>query len=199
VLPFNVPSFTKGLAELRGFLETNPSRIDMYGQRPFGVLIYQPKEEFVLLEAIERMQMDLADSDHTVKIASFAALAEQVIGASLEEQAATWQDLYDNEPEFGPQALGQGIVDMLDHERALAQALVNAAHDLRPDRDALILTRAGFLYPHYRVNPLLEALGNYKDMKVATILCYPGRREGETGLSFMGQQEVLRGYRQRLF
>lgn len=199
MLPFEAPSFTKGLAQLRGFLENDPSRIDLYGQRPFGILIYQPGEEFQLAAALRNLRAELAARDHMVRLASFADLTEQVMGHSLQEQGADWPDLYELEAESGLRGLGQGMVDMLDKHRALASAIAGQASALRPDRDALILTRAGYLYPHYRVNPLLEALGNFSDMQVATILCYPGVREGETGLSFMGHQEVLRGYRQRLF
>lgn len=199
MLRFEAPSFARGLAELRGFLENDPSRIDMYGQRPFGVLIYRPAEEFLLAEALKKMQAELQQQDRVVKLVSFADLAEEVVRESLHQQGATWSDLYELEAESGTDALGQGIVDMLDENRALASRVVQAADGLRPERDALILIRAGYLYPHYRVNPLLEALGNFKEMRVATILCYPGVREGETGLSFMGEQEVLRGYRQRLF
>jgi hypothetical protein len=199
MLPFERPSFTKGLAELKGFLESDPSRIDMYGQRPFGILIYRPSEEFLLRAALRTLQTELTPEDHRLKVVSFADLAEGVMEQSLKSQGAEWKDLYDLETDYGMRDLGQGLVDMLDQERALASAIAEQARELRPKRDALILTRAGFLYPHYRVNPLLEALGNFSDMRVATILCYPGVREGETGLSFMGYQEVLRGYRQRLF
>lgn len=199
MLPFDSPSFTKGLAELRGFLENDPSRIDMYGQRPFGVLVYRPSEEFLLRAALHNLQAELGVQDHIVKVASFADLTQDVIGQSLTAQKASWEAMYSMEEKYGPAKVGKGLASMLETKRALATAVVAAAQGLRPDRDALILTRAGFLYPHYRVNPLLEALGNFNDMRVATILCYPGVREGETGLSFMGHQEVLRGYRQRLF
>lgn len=199
MLPFELPSFTHGLRELRGFLEDDPSRIDMYGQRPFGVLIYRPAEEFQLRAALEKLEGDLAGQDRRVRVVSFADLAQHVIGHSLTAEGIEWSDLDDIERQQGLQALSESLVEILDDQWALAAAIVHAAEGLRPERDALILTRAGFLYPHYRVNPLLEALGNFSTMRVATVLCYPGVREGETGLSFMGQQEALRGYRQRLF
>lgn len=190
-------SFKPGLKALRQVLEHDPRQIDDYGQRPFGVLIYEPEQEFALSAALEAMQGELAEQDRVIRLLSFGELLKAVLDRSLAEQGGTWEELYQLERDFGQAELGFGLATLLDS--ALAETIVNQVQDLRPERDALILTRAGLLYPHYRVNPLLEALGNFDHMKVATVLCYPGRREGETGLSFMGEQDVLRGYRQRIF
>ncbi len=190
-------TFRPGLAALRQVLEGDPRQIDDYGQRPFGVLIYEPEQEFELASALDQLQTDLAKDDRVVRQVSFGRLLQKVVDQSLADQGGSWDELYQSERDYGQAELGGALAEVLD--AALARSIVAESQDLRAERDALILTRAGLLYPYYRVNPLLEALGNFADMKVATVLCYPGRREGETGLSFMGEQDVLRGYRQRIF
>ena len=65
--------------------------------------------------------------------------------------------------------------------------------DADPERDVVLLVRAGALYPLYRTYALLEQLKGR--VSVPTVLMYPGDRVGPKGLSFMGVADPEHNYR----
>lgn len=64
-----------------------------------------------------------------------------------------------------------------------------------PGRCAVVLYRAGGLYPGYRTSALLDDLRLRAGVRVPVILLYPGTVEGNYGLRFMGKTEPAYGYR----
>ncbi|SEJ17865.1 protein of unknown function [Deinococcus reticulitermitis] len=189
-------SFAKGLRELEEILQRDPRRIDDYGQKPFAVLLYDPADEFLLAQALDGLVTRL-NGVRQVRRVSFAQLLTAVLDEALEREGASREEFFELERDSGSEEIQNTLVTLLDRNSALTRAVADSAEGLDPFQDVLVLERAGSLYPYYRVNPLLESLARFT--QISTVLCYPGTREGISGLSFMGTQEVLRGYRQRIF
>lgn len=189
-------SFSKGLSELETILKRNPKAIDDYAANPFGVLVYEPAEEVLLRTAIDNLQTRLSDS-RTVKVVSLADLLSRALAEQLAKERLSREDLFEIEAEQGFAETADQITALLDRENTLVKLIAAETEDLNEQRDVLLLVRAGILYPFYRVSPILESLSRLT--RVATVLCYPGRREGQTGLHFLNHQDALRGYRQRIF
>lgn len=86
------------------------------------------------------------------------------------------------------------------HARTLPQRLGERLAALDPERDIAFLTRVGALGPGlYPVHNLVEHLPN--TLRVPTVLCYPGLRHGQTGLSFLTlpQRETTSSYRVHIY
>ena len=66
------------------------------------------------------------------------------------------------------------------------------------DRTVALVARAGALYPFYRSSALLRHLDG-KTSNVPVVLFYPGTRQGQTGLSFMGILDPDNDYRPRIY
>jgi hypothetical protein len=115
----------------------------------------------------------------------------------LAQEGIDYDDLFELEHEQGFEEIASQLTALMDASESLVLAIAEEAKELDEKKDLLLLVRAGILYPFYRVSPLLESLARYS--RVPTVLCYPGRREGQTGLHFLNHQEALRGYRQRIF
>jgi hypothetical protein len=68
----------------------------------------------------------------------------------------------------------------------------------KADRTVAFVGRAGSVFPFYRSSALLRHIdGNTAGVPV--ILLYPGTRQGETGLSFMGIFAPDNDYRPRIY
>jgi hypothetical protein len=191
-----MPSFTKGLIELEEIVVRDPRAIDDYAANPFGILVYDPAEEFLLRAALDGFAQRLKGQRH-VKVVSLAELFRQVLDKQLAQEGIDYDELFELEREQGFEEIASQLTALMDASESLVLAIADEAKELDEKKDLLLLVRAGILYPFYRVSPLLESLARYS--RVPTVLCYPGRREGQTGLHFLNHQEALRGYRQRIF
>lgn len=191
-----MPSFSRGLAELEPILQDNPRSIDDYAANPFGVLVYDPSDEFALRGSLAALAKRLRDR-RQVRIVSLAALFVEALNEQLEHEHSSHEELYELEAFDGFSEFANKLTTILDTRHSLDDKIVAAASGLDEMNDVLILVRAGMLFPFYHVSPILERLG--QRIRVPTVLCYPGGREGVTGLRFLNTQDVLRGYRQRIF
>ncbi|MDZ7703661.1 MAG: BREX protein BrxB domain-containing protein [Trueperaceae bacterium] len=191
-----MPSFSRGLAELAPILQRNPRDIDDYAANPFGVLVYDPKDEFALRSSLDALAKRLQDQ-RSVRIVSFADLLVDVLDEQIEHERSSYDALYELETFDGFTEFASKLTTILDTQHHLDDKIAAAAEGLDETRDVLFLVRAGILFPFYHVSPVLERLG--QRTRVPTVLCYPGGREGVTGLRFLNVQDALRGYRQRIF
>ena len=73
-----------------------------------------------------------------------------------------------------------------------------AAHPDKAERTLALVGRAGALYPFFRTSSLLKHLDGQTG-QVPVVLLYPGARQGESGLSFMGITKPDRDYRPRIY
>ena len=191
-----MPSFSQGLEVLERILERDPKGIDDYAANPFGVLVYNPAEEILLRSAVGSLKSRLS-STRTVKIVSLAQLLERSLSEQLAKERLERDELFEIERQDGFESTATQLTELLDRDASFVALIAEEAKELDAAKDVLFLIRAGVLYPFYRVSPILESLSRHT--RVPTILCYPGRREGQTGLHFLNHQDALRGYRQRIF
>jgi len=89
------------------------------------------------------------------------------------------------------------ILSMADEIVPLPAMIRERAAGLAPDKDLLVLTRVGALYPAYRASALLENLMGA--ITVPTILFYPGTRSGTNSLRFMDSLDALHSYRHKIY
>ncbi|MCY1013416.1 DUF1788 domain-containing protein [Nannocystis pusilla] len=106
--------------------------------------------------------------------------------------------------ERGLKYLKDQIFPILEESNGLADdcaAVIRAHAERNPehiDRTLALVGRAGPLYPFFRTSALLRNLdGNTAHVPV--VLLYPGRREGATALSFMGELAPDSDYRPRIY
>jgi hypothetical protein len=103
----------------------------------------------------------------------------------------------DEEPERRLERLQETIRSIVSEVCPLPELIKERADGLDAKKNILFLTRVGALYPAYRASALLENLMG--DVKVPTILFYPGTRTGTNTLRFMDSLEALHGYRHKIF
>ena len=125
------------------------------------------------------------------------SLAECLIEA-IKTEGYTEQDMLDNEPLTGVEAMVDTIHSLLESSQPLVDLVAaRLPQDQNPTKDVVLLNRTGALFPVYRSHALLEQMKGI--LKVPAILFYPGELDGPTGLSFMGALDPDPNYRPRIF
>jgi len=162
---------------------------------PFAILVYEPNEELNLRAEVQRLATRLRCPSRRVEVIDLGELMWQC----LEEHPAGPHTLYEVEAES--REFGQ----VLDEARALVRGrrpgtlgpletrIASRLSDLEPAESIAFLVRAGELFPIHRTSALLERLMH--EVRVPTVLFYPGRRTGAAELSFMGVSEPSPNYR----
>lgn len=161
-----------------------------YHDLPYGILVYPPESEFELRKELALLRTRLQQAGKRVTTVSLAecmntALAAEGMGAAELAEAEVASSL--------PLAI-ETVFEILSSYQPLDE-LVAARVPIEPDpeRDVVLLVRAGALYPLYRTYALLEQLKGR--ITVPTVLMYPGTRVGPKGLSFMGVADPEHNYR----
>ena len=168
--------------------------ISAYHDMPCAIFHYPPEDEFEARAEISMLRTRLEQAGKSVTVIS---LAER-LGAALEAEGIDTDSLAQAERSAGVDTAVQTVHEVLSSYQPL-DALVaqQIPADADPRRSIIFITRAGALFPVYRVSALLEQLrGN---VEIATILFYPGLLNGAAGLSFMGVLEPDHNYRPRIF
>lgn len=191
-----MPSFTNGLAQLEQIIRQDPRQIDDYAANPFGILVYDPKEECLLRTAIDHLVSRLAGT-RRLKLVSLADLFQRALEAQIDKERSTFEEWFELERMDGFEHFSETLANILAEQAKLETLVAEEANELDAQQDVLILLRAGIFYPFFHVSPMLEGLARHT--RVPVVLCYPGGREGVTGLRFLDQHQALRGYRQKVY
>jgi hypothetical protein len=121
-------------------------------------------------------------------IESLARLEAHLFNASGSARARKW--------------LSDKLVPLLEGPAGLAadvsRSIRTEAQGLDPDRTLVLLGRTGALYPFFRPSALLRHLDGHTD-NFPVVLFYPGRREGQTSLSFLCAGNPDNDYRPRIY
>ena len=161
-----------------------------YHDLPYGILVYPPEREFELRRELALLRTRLHQAGKRVTTISLAecmttALAAEGLGAAELVEAELASSL--------PLAI-ETVFAVLSSYRPLDELVAERVpRDADPERDVVLLVRAGALYPLYRTYALLEQLKGR--VSVPTVLMYPGDRVGPKGLSFMGVADPEHNYR----
>jgi hypothetical protein len=167
------------------------------GDPPFQLYVYDPYAEWEVRREIDQLRLWLGAADRKINVA--AVSLARLFWAALED--AGWIESViaaEKDAEGDPTSLAevyQSVGEILRDTPSLPDR-VRAEVDSCDDRTAVILYRAGSLYPAYRTSSLLDDLR--ADLRLPVTLLYPGRIVGEFGLSFMGLCEPAYGYRARI-
>lgn len=180
--------------ELRGVGERIVAHFDAGGEPPFVIYQYLPDQEWAVRRDAGELRRWLEADPRCVGCASvsLAALFWQALEESgfLDELFAQERDAA-GDPD-GLRGVYGAVGEILREPPTLPDRVVEAVAD-SDERSAVLLYRAGALYPAYRTSTLLDDLRGRLARPVT--LLYPGRLVGEYGLSFMDRTEPAYGYR----
>ena len=176
--------------------------ISTYQGVPFGLFAYPPTAERELRREVEMLSNRIGlETTRSVTTISMADLLWQAIretyppdGKALfeAERSKAHED-----PERRLEDLQETIRAIVSENCPLPTLIADRATGLDPDKAVIFLTRVGALYPAYRASALLENLMG--EVRVPTILFYPGTRTGPNTLRVMDSLEALHGYRHKIF
>lgn len=172
--------------------------VDFYrrgGDPPYLLYVYEPSDEWVVRRDLKDLQLWLEAPDQSIRCAAIS-LAD-LFWQALESEG--WIDELVNQER---DAAGNGatledvyraVGEILRLPPSLPERVIAAVDELRDERTAVFLYRAGALYPAYRTSTLIDDLRS--KLRLPVTLLYPGVIVGDYGLKFMGRTEPAYGYR----
>lgn len=193
-MPSSERDFRLGLQQLEEVLMSGRPRLDASGGSA-AILVYPPREELAFRDALRSLTARLENHAKVVLVISLAELVFDALRRDVLTMNATLEDFFELERNDGFKRLS--MVELLEHRQKIALALVERVSKLDPANSVVFLVRTGIFYPYYRASTLLEQL--LHKTSVPMVLCYPGARDGETGLRFLNALAAERGYRQLIY
>ena len=165
------------------------------GSPSYSLYVHEPEDEL----AVRREMADLTAylTAHGVDVAAIS-LADLFWDAV--DESGFYDEMVNTEQvnQGDAWALTQvhdSLHEILTSQPSLADRVIGAVED-KPDGCAVILYRAGALYPVFRTSALLDDLR--ERLKRPVLLVYPGHVVDPFGLCFMGVCEPTHGYRAKI-
>lgn len=192
----------------RDLIHEDGPRISTMRNYRFAIVQYDPADEFRLREEVRHLTADLAANGWMVLSISLQKLFLDRVRAQgadwVQRVTAREQRLAGIDAERGLNYLKDKVSPLLEGPDGIAadcSRVISEYADRHPDtidRTVALIGRAGALYPFIRSSALLRHLdGRTRDVPV--VLLYPGKRHGQTGLSFMGMLSPDNDYRPRIY
>jgi len=198
-------SWKAGLARLEEELPPNPPLFRVHASLPVAILRYDPGDEWELQRQLGLLASRLHGRGRRLVRVSLAKLLWESIDRSDPPDA--FEKLCDTERREGfdaaQVAAGRALAPNTANSpraRTFAQRIGERLLALDPESDIAFLVRVASLGPNlYTVSKLVEQFP--KEVRVPTVLCYPGRREGQTGLVFLDlpNREATGSYRVNIY
>lgn len=184
-------------------------RISTMRNYRFAIVPYAPTDEFKLRGEVQKLSNELVQHGWVVLSISLQKLVldrvraqggdwmERVMAMEnrLGDRARALKYLRDRLTPLIEGDNGQGGI--ADDCSKLIRDFANANPD-KADRTLALIGRAGSLYPFFRSSALLKHLDG-KTQNVPVVLLYPGKRRGNSSLSFMGMVDPDSDYRPRIY
>lgn len=177
----------------------------MHESLPVAILRYEPGDEWEFRRQLGLLASRLDGRGRRLVRVSLASVMWESIDRSDPPDA--FEKLCDMERREGfdaaQVAVGRALAPNTANNpraRTLAQRIGEKLLALDPDRDIAFLVRVASLGPNlYTVSKLVEQFP--KEVRVPTVLCYPGRRDGQTGLVFLDlpNREATGSYRVNIY
>lgn len=169
-------------------------KVSAYHDMPFAIFVYPPEDEFEVRAEIAMLRTRLTQGGKRVTVVSLA----DCLNEALVTEGLTPDALAEAETTSGLDLAIETVHGVLSEYQPLDDLVARRVPDgADPERDIVFLTRAGALFPVYRTSSLLDQLKG--KVSVPTVLFYPGRTDGPTGLRFMGILDAEHNYRPRIF
>jgi len=189
-------SLKERLKMLEDDLLMEPMKISVYHDLPFAIFCYPPQDEFSFRKEMLLFKTRLENYGKKVKLISLGELFWKAI-----QENDSVENLIHLEKLFGFERIQETVRNYLFDEEftPLYRMILKQIADARVDSHIVFLYRAGAMAPDfYRMSTLLNELQG-KSM-VPIILFYPGAKEGETQLRFMGMEgrQAISGYNYRV-
>ena len=152
-----------------------------YEDLPFAIFCYAPAQEWTMRTEIRRLAVRVREqTGKEVELISLAELFWQAI-----EQTVGVKALAEAEQAVGFDRAQDTVHSILTRDRFLAGLLAERLTQLSPDRHLVFLNRAAAFAPTmYQMSMLLDHLKNFQ-IRIPTVLFYPGEHVDQTTLVFM--------------
>lgn len=187
-------SFQERIKLLENDLSSDPIKISAYHDLPFAIFCYDPKDEYPLRREINLLATRLENKGKKVVNISLGRLMWECIDSS---RGVSY--LIQTEKRFGFNKAQETANNILSKLSPLPDMIVEKMKGLDPNKHIVFLTRAEALAPAiYRMSKLLDEMHGRTEVPI--ILFYPGEKQGETELRFMGIEgrEGVSGYNYRV-
>lgn len=175
-------SLEERIQRLEDDLNAEPMRISAYHDLPFAILQYPPEEELTLRKKVKHLATRLSKRFNTIRFISLASLLWEAV-----ETTKGMDYVIESEKRFGYKMAEQTVSQLISDTkfRPLPDLVLERMSGLREADDLVFLVRAGAMAPNiYRMSMLLEEMHGRTGVPI--VLFYPGTKEGETDLNFMG-------------
>jgi hypothetical protein len=160
---------------------------------PYALFRYDPEDEFELRGQVTMLQTRLEQAGKRVLRISLAECMKEAM--TLQQPLAEW---FEAERNVGVEKMVETIHAVLAEYEPLVELVAGRfPTDPDPERDVVLITRTGSLFPVYRTFSLLEQLAGR--VVVPAVLFYPGTLDGAAGLRFMGVLDAEHNYRPKIF
>ena len=199
----------RAMAALRADLihEDGPQISTMRNHR-FAIVPYPPEQEFELRARVQRLAGDLRANGWVVLTLSLQKLLLERIRRMGDDALARLieqeRSLVKVSRERSLNHLSQKLHAEVEGPDGIAGDVAREicafadAHPEKAERTLVLIGRAGSLYPFFRTSALLKHLDG-RTRNVPVVLLYPGRRRGDTSLSFMDMLRPDSDYRPRIY
>ena len=161
-------------------LVSEPMRMSAYHDLPFAIFCYDPENEYVLRKEISLLATRIENKGKKVMSISLAQLMWEGIEAT---RGISY--VIETEERFGFKMAQTTVNNILSKLSPLPDMLEKRLEGLSPNKNVVFLTRAASLAPAiYRMSKLLDEM--HGRIMVPIVLFYPGEKESENELRFMG-------------
>jgi hypothetical protein len=169
------------LATLETKLITPGQMLGNYADLPYAIYWYPPHQEWTMRAEIRRLAVRVHQkTEKEVITISLADLLWQAI-----DETVGLKELAEAERGVGFGPTQDTVNAILSRDRPLPDLLADRMANLREDHHIVFLTRAAAFAPLiYQMSALLDQLKLHQ-IRIPTVLFYPGRRDGPTTLVFM--------------
>ena len=167
-----------------------PDRLNPAHSDPLYYFVYRPQHALAVKRRLAGWMGILRNDGFEPVRVSLADILRELIGES-----GRWDAWLELEHEAEPGDLNQAIHDVLTRNNALVNHVAEfiAAGS---EKTLILLTETELLHPYYRIHsvetPLIGRILH------PTVVFYPGRREGQYGLHFLGFYPLDNAYRSTL-
>jgi len=157
---------------------------------PFYYFVYAPDQALEVKRRLPVWTAKLRDAGLAVERVSFSDLLWELVNAS-----GRWDAWLQVESAADPEQVNEAIRDVLRSGNVLISRIAAIVGQER-SKTVIFLTETEMLHPYFRVRVLESAL--HDQIKIPTVVFYPGRRSGQFGLRFLGMYPEDGNYRATL-
>jgi hypothetical protein len=192
----------------RDLIQEDGPRISTMRNYRFAIVQYVPEKEFDLRVEVRKLSTELIANGWIVFSISLQKLLLDRVRAQGDEWVRRVIDMERKTasaaPDRGLNYLKNKLTPLIEGPDGIAadcSRVICEYADRNPelvDRTLALVGRAGAIYPFFRTSALLRHLDG-RTRNVPVVLLYPGKRQGATGLSFMGMLNSDNDYRPRIY